>query len=813
MYIDVIIPLGVEGLFTYSVPEEWRHAVAAGSLVVVPFAGHKRYTGVVYAVHAQKPEGIGVRSIDRVVEKGFALSEKHLRFLMWIGEYYLSSPGEVIRAALPVAMRLESYTVVTPADPLPEGVETEGLQREVMQLMQPGCSLSIAEMERCMKVENLLPVIKSLLEKQLVEIREEVDALFRPKREAWVGWASRFSEGELASLLDQLKRAPVQHALLCRWMEYTLREGVDALLRRDFFREAGGTAAALKGLCERGVLKVAYTEVSRLDVVDNPLESPRPLSEAQRAAWEQIRDFFQEEKSVLLHGVTSSGKTEIYIHLIREVLDKGRQVLYLLPEIALTVQIVRRLRRVFGDRVGIYHSGMSDSARVEMWRKQNSTDPYPVVLGVRSSLFLPFRDLGLIIIDEEHENSYKQKEPNPRYHGRDTAMMLGMFHGANIVLGSATPSFESYRNALSGKYGLVSLNSRYGEVQMPRLIFANLQEARRKKIAKGMFTPILYDEMKRVLENGEQVILFQNRRGYATYLQCDSCGDIPKCRQCDVSMTYYKHRNMLSCHYCGALRPVPGVCQACGKGHYLERTPGTECVEEEVQQLFPQARVARMDLESMSQKSKFQHLIDRFEEGELDVLIGTQMVSKGLDFERVKLVGVMNADNLLEFPDFRAEERAYQLLMQVSGRSGRKGEQGEVVIQTSDPGKRVYRWVEQDDYARFYEALSQERELFRYPPFYRLIRVELRHKAEREARLAANCLAGWLREELGKRVCGPAVPEVSRIRGQHRIHILIKVETGLSLSKLKCFIRETIAKLAAHSDYKGVKVHVDVDAM
>ena len=456
---------------------------------------------------------------------------------------------------------------------------------------------------------------------------------------------------------------------------------------------------------------------------------------------------------------------------------------------------------------------MTDSARAEMWRRQNGENPYPVVLGVRSSIFLPYRNLGLVIIDEEHEASYKQKEPAPRYHGRDAAIMLGKMNGAKILLGSATPSFESYQNAMSGKYGFVELTTRFGEVMMPELMFVDVKEYRRKKMMKGSFTPVLYEEMKRVLERGMQVILFQNRRGYSTFLQCNHCGAILKCKHCDVSMTYYRFRNTLNCHYCGSLRPVPTVCEECGQGHYVNRTPGTERIEEEVKQYFPEARVARMDLEVMSNKVKFRALIEEFEAGNLDILIGTQMVSKGLDFERVKLVGVMDADSLVSFPDFRAEERAYDMLMQVSGRSGRKGEQGKVVIQVADRENRVYRLVEKGSFHGFYSFLSREREMFHYPPFSRLIQIELRHVNEYSLRNAANELARKLRERLERRVCGPAEPEVARVRKMYRIQVLIKAEQGLSLSKLKTFIRQKCDELLKGESGKGLKVYFDVDPL
>ena len=816
-FADVIIPLGVENFFTYSVPTEYEGTVAVGGLVVVSFVKNKRYTGVVYALHSNPPVGFEARPIERVIEEGFALSASHLKFLLWLSEYYMAPPGEVTRAALPVAMRLESYTSLCLAADWQEdgtgGVELSPMEREVIGVFRQNGEICMAEVEKLLRRKDVYVAVRSLLEQGIIQVKESVDDLFKPKLERLVRWARAFSGEELGEIMDSLKRAKAQQKMLCDWIMYCDEHHTDSLPKAEFTGVIGNSTAALKGLCERGVLEVATIEVSRLDSTGEEVQEMHALSGEQERALEQARGHFKERDCVLLQGVTSSGKTEVYIHLIEETIRQGKQVLYLLPEIALTVQIVKRLRRVFGDRVGVYHSGMTDSARAEMWRRQNGENPYPVVLGVRSSIFLPYRDLGLVIIDEEHEASYKQKEPAPRYHGRDAAIMLGKMNGAKILLGSATPSFESYQNAMSGKYGFVELTTRFGEVMMPELMFVDVKEYRRKKMMKGSFTPVLYEEMKRVLERGMQVILFQNRRGYSTFLQCNHCGAILKCKHCDVSMTYYRCRNTLNCHYCGSLRPVPTVCEECGQGHYVNRTPGTERIEEEVKQYFPEARVARMDLEVMSNKVKFRALIEEFEAGNLDILIGTQMVSKGLDFERVKLVGVMDADSLVSFPDFRAEERAYDMLMQVSGRSGRKGEQGKVVIQVADRENRVYRLVEKGSFHGFYSFLSREREMFHYPPFSRLIQIELRHVNEYSLRNAANELARKLRERLERRVCGPAEPEVARVRKMYRIQVLIKAEQGLSLSKLKTFIRQKCDELLKGESGKGLKVYFDVDPL
>lgn len=746
LYVDVIIPLGVEGVFTYSVPKIWREVVKIGKFVVVPFTAKKRYVGVICGLHDSKPEGFNVKDIDIVVEEDFALGKQYLKFLFWLSEYYMAPIGEVVRAALPY-----------------------------------------------------------------VCVKEQVNDLFKPKLEKIVRWAKSFEESELNNVLNQLKRAPVQYTLLCNWIHYCSEKKEGIIKRNDFTREVGKSISALNALCDRGILQIDTVEVSRLEEYVGEVTGIKTLSAIQEKALSQILRYFQEKDCVLLQGVTSSGKTEVYIHLIQEYVNRGKQVLYLLPEIALTVQIVKRLRQVFGNRVGIYHSGMPDKVRMEMWKKQNTLDPYPIVLGVRSSIFLPYQHLGLVIVDEEHDGSYKQKDPAPRYHGRDAAIMLAYMHGAKVLLGSATPSLESYQNVIDGKYGLVTLLTRFGNIKMPELLFVDLKEARQKKLMKGSFSVKLYEEMKLALAQGKQVILFQNRRGYSTYLQCDYCGAIPRCRHCDVSMTYYKSRNILNCHYCGSLHQAFEECEACGVGHYKQRTPGTERIEEEVRTLFPGIRVARMDLEVMNNKMKFRTVIEQFEAGKLDVLVGTQMVSKGLDFEQVKLVGILDADSLMSCPDFRSEERMYNMLMQVSGRSGRKGEQGKVVIQLSNKENRVYEWLSRGEYTQFYTVLSQERGFFHYPPFYRLIQIELRHKNECVLRKAANELAELLREDLGVRVCGPAFPEIARIREMWRLQLLIKGEKGLAYSKLKLYLKEKVNTLLMKTDFRNVKITFDVD--
>ncbi len=806
-YADVIVPLAVEGMYTYEIPQALEKEVQVGTLVLVAFAGNKKYTALVCRLHDSPPAGYRVKTIEGLAEDRVRFSALHLKFLLWIGEYYMATAGEVMKAALPVIFRLESFTAITRTE---AGIDYQDLgnqEKALLEFLKIGEYVSLKEAEKYLGIRNALPSVRSLLNRKYIRVRETVDELFREKTIRMVAWERVFTEEELGKILDRLKRAPAQHQLLCRWIEC----GKDEMEKSEFLRLTAQSPAALKALCEKGILAVTEKQGSRLEEGSEEEGSACVLNEEQQEALTAIRQWFTDKDTVLLQGVTSSGKTEIYIHLIGEYLSRGKQVLYMLPEIALTVQIVRRLQRVFGRQVGIYHSGMSDQARAELWRKQCGEQPFHLILGVRSSIFLPFTDLGLVIIDEEHDASYKQKEPAPRYQGRDAAIMLAKMHGAQVLLGSATPSFESYYNALGGKYGLVELKHRFGGIQMPEIEFADLRQFRRKKLMKGSFSPLLIQEIQEALDHHQQIILFQNRRGYSAYVQCDHCGKIPKCRHCDVSLTYYKQRNALICRYCGTMVDKEEICRECGEGHYREKTPGTERIEEEIARFFPGSRVARMDVDVMNSKARFRAVIEDFEQGNTDILVGTQMVTKGLDFENVKLVGVIDADSMIHFPDFRAEERAYCMLMQVSGRSGRRGERGKVIIQAADIDNRVYEMLASGDYASFFRQLSAERKLFIYPPFGRIIQIELRHKEVTALRNAANRLAGRLREKLGNRVCGPAVPEVGRIGGYYRLIILLKIETGTSCSAVKTLIRQECTAIHSEKAWSNVRIFCDVD--
>lgn len=827
---DVILPLGVEEVFSYWVPDTLVPSVCAGRLVIVPFRKRSWYTGVVYAVREEETLKEGTKAVEYVVGEEFSLSPEHLKFLTWMSKYYMTPLGNVVRAALPIVMRMESGTHLR----LAERWASDEARSEIVTPREESVvqyfihlwnkRLSFGELPELNandlyvylynhQVKDFSPIY-SLIRKGVLELQESSYQTYKPKWEKYVTWNRPFTETELHEVLDSLKRAKSQYALLCNWIDFCTRNDTDTLSRKEFLSLISSSTAALKALCEREVLKIVLLESSRLDMEVEELEEVHALSSEQETTMKAIQEAFREKDCVLLQGVTSSGKTEIYIHLIQQALERGQQVLYLLPEIGLTVQLVKRLRRVFGRQVSIYHSGMSDNARAELWQRQNGHEPFPIVLGVRSSIFLPFRQLGIVIVDEEHDSSYKQQEPAPRYNGRDAAIMLAKMNGAKVLLGSATPSFESYRNAREGKYGFATLTQRYGGVQMPEVVFVDMKEYRRKKLMKEHFTPVLVDEMNQVLEKGGQVILFHNRRGYSTYVQCDTCGAILKCKHCDVSLTLHGLNGQLQCHYCGRWSKAPTVCESCGKGHYVYTTPpGTERIEEEAQRLFPHARVARVDTDVMSNRAQFQKVIENFESRKIDILVGTQMVSKGLDFEGVKLVGILDASTLMGFSDFRAEERAYDTLTQVSGRCGRRDERGKVVIQVMDRDNRVYGWAAREDFEEVFTTLSEERKLFRYPPYYRLILIELRHREGDRLREVANELTQAYREKLGNRVCGPAEPAVKRINRLYRLQIWIKIEPEISLSSLKTFLEKTHNELNRKGLTRGVLPHFDVDPL
>ena len=745
MFVDVLLPLPFSGTFTYALPQGAEGELGEGCRVVVPFGSKKYYTALVVRVHDECPPGREVKEVLEVLDRRPSVLHSQLAFWSWIADYYLCTTGEVYRAAMPSGMKLESESVVVLDEDYEAGGPLPEREQRVLDILTSGerqCTLS--RLERESGIRHLTPVVKSLLDKGAVRMKEELRRTYRPRTEVRVRLSGAYrTEEAVCALIDSMNRAPKQQQLLLRYLELTGEDGGE--VPRHFLLRDGGQSV-LTALLHKGVLEQYKAETGRLAAGDDTAVTLQPLSEAQQRALDEVRQSFREKDVCLLHGVTSSGKTEIYIHLIAEAIARGSQVLYLLPEIALTAQLADRLRRVFGGRLGVYHSRFPDAERVEIWQKMLSDRPYQVLLGVRSSVFLPFRDLGLVIVDEEHESSYKQQDPAPRYHARNAALVLATRTRAKTLLGSATPSIESYHHALSGKYGLVTLSVRYLGLSLPRIELVDIGELSRKKRMVRQFSPLLRDKISEALASGSQVILFQNRRGYAPRIECRVCGWNPRCTSCDVSLTYHKYPPRLTCHYCGGVYPVPSVCPACESNDLRDRGFGTEKIEDSIRELFPQARTARLDLDTARSRSGYERILDDFEQGRTDILIGTQMVSKGLDFSRVSVVGILNADSLLSYPDFRADERAYQLMAQVAGRAGRRSGRGLVVLQTRRPDSPLIAWVLSGDYVSMYESQVDERSGFLYPPYCRLVYIYVKHRSESVTDQAAAFMLAVLRQ-------------------------------------------------------------------
>jgi len=817
-FVDVILPLPLGNTFTYSVPDEWADQVRIGMRVVVQFGKKKMYTGVIYLVHIIPPTVYKAKEIICLLDNHPILRRPQMKFWEWIASYYQAFLGDVYQAAVPAGLKLQSETqVCINPDYEAETVLTER-EGKLLDALSDGKTIFVSELNKITEIRDVMPTLKQLLEKGAVEISEELTERFKSKTDTFVRLTDEVKKDDnLHRLFDELGRAKKQLEVLMMYIDLSkclLPSKQREVTRKELLEHTGASAAVLSGLVERGAMETYVREIGRLDVTDQSTSEQYTLNENQQRAYKEIEKQFIEKQVVLLHGVTSSGKTEMYIQMINKVLSEGKQVLYLVPEIALTTQLTSRLRRVFGKRLGVYHSKFSDAERVEIWNNVLNDKTYDVIIGVRSSIFLPFRQLGLVIVDEEHESSYKQYDPAPRYHARNAAIMLASMHGAKTLLGTATPAIETYHNALSGKYGLVELNQRHEEMAMPEILVVDTKEAYRKKQMESFFTPLLLEKIGRALQNHEQVILFQNRRGYAPYIECKACAYVPHCKNCDVSLTVHKVFNTLTCHYCGYTEPIPTICPKCGTpGSLSTKGFGTEKIEDEIKLLFPDARVSRMDLDTTRSKKSYDKIISDFEQLKVDILIGTQMVSKGLDFERVSLVGILNADNMLNFPDFRAHERAYQLMAQVSGRAGRKNKRGTVVLQTSSPEHAIIGQVIRNDYKAMYDAQCEERQLFKYPPFYRIIQIVLRHRDPNVVNHAANRLAADLRAVFGARVLGPNVPVVSRVQNLYIKHILLKIENEASPERAKDILRQITNQVLADSKFKSLWINLDVDPM
>ncbi|WP_308777824.1 primosomal protein N' [uncultured Bacteroides sp.] len=819
-YVDVIVPLPIAGEYTYSLPPALEGKVHGGCRVVVPFGPKKYYTAIVVSVHDSAPEAYETKDILEVLDERPVLLKRQFDFWQWVSDYYLCTIGDVYKAALPSGLKLESETMVVYNPDFEASGPLPPKEQLLLDLLSANPEQCVTQLEKAAGIRNILPVVRSLLEKEAVCIKEELKRSYKPKTEIRVRLAGNMrTEKALQFQMNMLDRPKTekQLAVLMKYVELSGWNGTGETLkevsRKRLTEAAGVSPAVLDALVRKQVLEIYSSEVGRLDGGRYDTIPLNPLSEAQRRAFYQIMSLFQTRNVCLLHGVTASGKTEIYIHLIEQAIQAGKQVLYLLPEIALTTQITERLRRVFGERLGIYHSKFPDAERVEIWNKQLSDRDYDVILGVRSSVFLPFRRLGLVIVDEEHENTYKQQDPAPRYHARSAAIMLASMFGAKTLLGTATPSLESYHNALSGKYGFVQLTERHQQIRLPQIELVDIKELARKKRMTAQFSPYLLQKIREALENREQVILFQNRRGFAPMIECRTCGWVPKCRNCDVSLTYHKGLNQLTCHYCGCTYPVPRSCPACGGVELVNRGFGTEKVEDDIKAIFPEARVARMDLDTTRTRSAYERIISDFQNGKTDILIGTQMVSKGLDFDRVSVVGILNADSMLNYPDFRSYERAFQLMAQVAGRAGRKNGQGLVVLQTKSPDLPLIHEVMDNDYLRMYREQMEEREMFRYPPFYRLVYVYLKHRKEDVLDQAADWMAQCLRKGLGERILGPDKPPVARIQTLYIKKIVVKVEQQASMSKVRAYLRSVQQALMEDRRFRSLTVYYDVDPM
>ena len=750
MFVDVILPLPLDGVFTYSVPQPWGEQVKIGIRVLVPFGRNKTYVAIVAKTHkGPLPNDFQVKDILQVLDAAPILLDSQLRLWQWIADYYMSPIGEVYKAALPSGLKAEDG--------------------------------------------------------------------YKPKTETYIRLTPQFqSEQALHIALDMLQRAPKQLKAFTDYLNliWSSPQSSSTEVSRDELLNQGHTLQTVTTLIKRGLLETYEQEVGRLNHSGEPhMENIKSLSGPQQDAYNQIQFSFLKKNVTLLHGVTSSGKTEIYIHLIRHALEQRKQVLYLLPEIALTVQIMERLQHVFGNRLGIYHSKYSDAERVEIWQKQLSQNPYDVILGARSAVFLPFQNLGLVIIDEEHETSYKQQDPAPRYHARSAAIMLARMFNAKTILGTATPSLESYHNAKIGKYGLVELTQRYQGIELPEIQVVDIKDLQHRKMMNGPFSPLLLNKVREALERGEQALLFQNRRGYAPMIECKQCGWVPHCSHCDVSLTFHRNLNQLTCHYCGAVYQVPVECPACGSKELQTRGYGTEKIEDQVRDIFPEARIARMDLDTTRTRHAYERIIGDFSAGRTNLLIGTQMISKGLDFDKVSVVGILNADTMLNYPDFRAYEHAYMMMAQVSGRAGRKGKRGLVILQTKSPDLPLIQQVVCNDFAAFYRSQSAERQQFHYPPYHRLVYVFLKHRQDAVVNAAAIEMGTCLRQWFSGRVLGPDKPGVSKVKSLSIRKIVLKFELGLNVSEVRRYLLLAQKQILQDKRYTSLQIYFDVDPL
>lgn len=811
LYAEVIIPAALPQTYTWSVPDYLREGLQPGCRVEVNLGKKKKYTGIVKRLFHQMETLIPVKDILQVLDLDPVIFPAQLKLWEWIADYYLCSEGEVMAAALPSYFRLSSETIVQFEEEY--GDDFSGLDEEeylVAEALLLKKELRLPEVQAILEQKSVYPVIQNLLFKKVCQLKETLKEGYKPRMENYIQLSPEYQQEEaLSNLLNNWTKAPKQMELLLAYLHLLQKDG--AVSQSALLKKSGATAAQLKGLKEKGILITEKRAVGRLPSIPPQCNIDFELTMAQQKAYEQINAQFPDKKVCLLHGVTSSGKTNVYIKLIADALTQQRQVLYLLPEIALTSQLIRRLQKHFGGHVGVYHSKFSANERVEIWNKVKQGE-ISVVIGPRSAIFLPFQELGLIICDEEHDASFKQQEPAPRYHGRDAAIFLASIFGAHTLLGSATPSLETYYHATNGKYGLATLSQRFGDLAIPPLKVIDMRAVSPKEKEGTLLSPALREGIQQVLHKGRQVILFQNRRGYSPYQLCGVCKWIPHCKHCDVSLTYHKQTHRLLCHYCGSSYAPVHRCAACGSDKFIQRSFGTELIEEQLQELYPQARVARMDVDTVRGKLAHDQLVQKFEQGEIDILIGTQMVVKGLDVDKVDLVGILDADGLMQFADFRVHERAFQLMEQVSGRAGRREATGEVIVQTSMPQHPLLKQVIDHDYLSFFEKELLKRKEFFYPPFSRLIQLSFRHSMHPVAMNAAKRFSSMVAATYGKYITGPAESVIPRVRNQYRIELLFKLPRNASLlQQCKLDIADKIALLHQQKEFKSVTVVADVD--
>ncbi|MBR1593212.1 MAG: primosomal protein N' [Alloprevotella sp.] len=823
-YADVLLPLALGGTLTYTLPPMLAADVRVGSRVLVPLGRTKVYSGIVVRLHDEAPGGgFELKDVREIVDAEPLLVPRQVQLWQWMANYYMCTQGEVMKAALPAGLRLESETGVLRNPDFSEPETLSERERILFTVLSPDKAQNLDALRKAMGVKSVHVLVRRLMERGAARVEERMERLYRPRTETHVRLAEAYrSASALNALLPTLGRAPRQESLLLAFLDMSgesavLTTGNEGLRRevskRELMEHRDGSEAALTALRARGILETYAFEVARLRAPKAMPESlQKQLNPQQEQALEAVRGIFREKDVCLLHGVTSSGKTEVFIRLIKETLARGEQVLYLLPEIALTTQITGRLGRVFGDGMGVYHSKFPDAERVELWKRQLGDAPFPLILGARSALFLPYQKLGLVIVDEEHETSYKQQEPAPRYNARDTALVLARMYGAKVLLGTATPSLETYHNAQTGRYGLVEMTTRYGDVAMPEIVVEDVAELKRKRLMPTPFSPRLREAMQRALENREQIILFQNRRGYSPVLECRTCGWSPRCTRCDVPLTFHQREGRLVCHYCGASYPVPKQCPQCEDTELRDVGYGTEKIEAAVHAVFPAARTARMDLDTTRTRNGYDAILDDFAAGRTDILIGTQMVTKGLDFARVSVVGILNADQLLNKPDFRAYERAFQMMSQVAGRAGRRGKRGLVILQTRQAALGVVEQVVRGDYTALYRGQMAERRAFGYPPFVRLIEITLRHSDERICAAAAAQFAALLRPHFPEEeLLGPDRPAVARVQTLYLRRLLLKVRPDLPASGVRRTLLAARDITLGMEPYRRVLIHFDVD--